>query len=382
MFGQPSLTSNPDVAMQVPTVWACVSLIANTIASLMLCTYRQAGDVPKKINDPALVQNPDPDLTQSEWVHQLLVSLLLRGNAYALKSGAGTALNLPLLNPDWVNVKVEPDGTVTYKVGPQQVDVTSRIWHLRGMTLPGHKVGLSVIGSASAALGVDISARKFAKDFYEGGGHPVGVLKSDQPINQEQAVTLKERFKTASANREPVAMGLGATYELLPIKAEESQFLKTQEFNIAQIARFFNVPAEMVGGSSGSSLTYSTVELNSINFLTYCIQPWLRRIEDALDQLLPAPQYVRFDVTKLLRTDAKTQAEVDAIRVASKVRAPSEIRTDLGYQPLTQAEKDELSLIPLTVTPNTGVPKALPNPPTQGAYDAPQETPPKKQGAA
>jgi len=381
VFGTPTLSGNPESALAVPTVWACVKLIADTIATMPLETFRKTGEIPKRITDPSVVKNPDPDETQSEWVHSLIVSLLLRGNAYGLMTGAGAAMGLPLLNPDLVTPKVNREtGAVQYLVGSSQKDMTGRIWHVRGLTLPGSKIGLSPIAFAAATLGVDISARKFAGDFYNGGGLPKGKLKSDQPINQEQAVTLKERLRAATMNREPVALGSGVDYELLPIHAEESQFLKTQQFGISQIARFFSVPAEMVGGSSGSSLTYTTVELNSLNFLTYGVQFWLRRIEDSFFGLLPDPQFVKFNTSALLRTDAKTQAEVDAINVAAKVRPPSEIRTERGMPPLTESEKEELSLIPLTVTPNSGAPKALPNPPTPDkTYDAPMEPP--KQGA-
>lgn len=375
VFGQRSFASQPDLALQVPTVWACVKLLADTVASMPLETFRKTGDVPKRITDPAVVTRPDPDDTQSEWLHMLMVSLLLRGNAYCLMTPSPAGLGLPILNPDTVHVDQDREtGAVTYKIGQQ--DVTGRIWHVRGMTLPGRKVGLSPIASAAATLGVDISARKFAADFYNGGGVPKGKLTSDQPITQTQAVTLKERLVTASLNREPVALGQGVDYALLPVKAEESQFLKTQQFNISQIARFYSVPAEMVGGSSGSSLTYTTVELNSLNFLTYGVQFWLRRIEDSFFSLLPKLQYVQFNTAKLLRTDIKSQTEVDAINVAAKIRPPSEIRTERGLPPLTEAEKTELSLVPLAVTPNAGAPKALPNPPSPQTYDdAPVETP-------
>ena len=377
LFGQPSLGANPDSALTVPTVWACVKLIADTISSMPLETFRRAGEVPARITDPAVVKNPDPEETQSEWVHSLVVSLLLRGNAYGRMVGSGAALNLPLLNPDMVRVKLDRDtGEVKYFVGPTQKDMTGRIWHVRGLTLPGSKIGLSPIAYAAATLGVDIAARKFAADFYDGGGVPKGKMKSDQAINQEQAVTLKARLQAATQNREPLILGQGVDYETLPVRAEESQFLKTQQFGISQIARFFSVPAEMVGGSSGSSLTYTTVELNSLNFLTYGVQFWLRRIEDSFFGLLPDPQFVKFNTSALLRTDAKTQAVVDAISVAAKIRPPSEIRRERGLTPLTQDEKTELSLVPLAVTPNAGAPKALPNPPTPATYaDAPNESP-------
>src|SRR5690242_18515366 len=133
--------ATPDNALHVPAVWACVNLLANTISSMALQTFRQAGDVATRITDPLVVTNPAAGMTQSEWLHMLVVSLLLRGNAYGLLTfGAGfRATQIELLNPDLVHVVIDENGALRYKLrggtdGEQ--DVTARMWHVRGMTLP------------------------------------------------------------------------------------------------------------------------------------------------------------------------------------------------------------------------------------------------------
>lgn len=380
-FGQPSFAASPEAALTVPTVWACVLLLANTVSQLPLETFRRTANVPARITDPQLITSPSAGETQSEWLHMLMVSLLLRGNAYALivsRDRLGRPTQLMILNPDTVRVTVDREtGQVTYKLGSSMVDRSNDIWHVRGMTLPGQKIGLSPIAYAASTLGVDLAARKFASDFYDGGGLPKGKMKSDQAINQEQAVTLKERLRAATLNREPVILGQGVDYDTLPVRAEESQFLATQKFNISQIARFYLIPAEKVGGETGSSLTYTTAEMNNINFLTDGVGWWLKRIEDAIFPLLADPQFVKFNTRALLRTDAETSAKVDAIRVASKVMPPSRILAQMNEPPLTDAEKKELELVPLAVTPSTGAPKALPNPPTPATYDDAPDLSPK-----
>jgi HK97 family phage portal protein len=222
-----------------------------------------------------------------------------------------------------------------------------------------------------------LSSRKFAQDFFDGGGVPKAVLQSTMDITQEQARTLKERLAAATRNREPVALGSGVEYKQISVRPDESQFLETQGANISEIARIFGVPAEMVGGKVGSSMTYSNVEQRSLDFLTYGVSMWMRRIEDAFFPLLPQPQYVQFDTSALLRTDAETQAKVRVTYVAGKVLPPSRILTEMAQPPLTDDEKAELELVPLTVTP-TGMPKALPNPGTPMTSDDTPEvgTPP------
>jgi HK97 family phage portal protein len=370
--GYSNVAARPDSALVVPAVWACVQLLAGTVSMMPLRTFRTTPTVPAKINDPAVVSNPAAGMTQSEWLHMLMVSLLLRGNAYGLKTtldGMARATQVELLNPDTVHVDVQ-DGAVKYLLGPERVNVTDRMWHVRGFTLPGAKVGLSPIEAAAMAIGVDLASRRFGRDFFEGGGVPKATLTSDQTLTPDQAREAKERMLLATANRDPLVLGSGLTYTPISLRPDESQFLETQQANISEIARFFGIPAEMVGGKTGSSLTYANVEQRSLDFLTYGVAFWLKRVEDAFFDLLPQPQFVKFDTGALLRTDAETQAKVRVQYVAGKVLPPSRILQEMGEPPLTEDEKAELELVPLTVTA-TGMPRVNPTASSSGASDSP-----------
>jgi HK97 family phage portal protein len=225
------------------------------------------------------------------------------------------------------------------------------VWHVRGLTLPGARMGLSPISYAAATLGLDLSSRQFASGFFDGGGIPKAVLESDQQITQPQAVTIKDRVLATLRGREPLVLGLGLKYTQIQVKPEESQFLATQNANVSQICRYFNVPAAMIDGPSGGGMQYSNTEQRGLEFLTYTLAHWLRRIEDAISALLPNGQFVKFNTHSLLRLDAETQAKVDLQRVAAKVVAPSELRARDGLDPMTDAQKAEAEMVPLAVGP-------------------------------
>jgi HK97 family phage portal protein len=389
MFGGTSsaIAATPDKALAVPTVWACVGLLSNAVSMLPLETFqRSGGGVPRRVDDPAVVTSPAATMTQSEWLHMLMVSLLLRGNAYGLLTremvgGVPTVTGVDLLSPD--NVQVTRDretGRVVYKLGNSQVDRSADIWHVRGLTMPGSRVGLSPISYAAATIGVDIHSRTFASDFFSDGAHPSSIITSDQQINQEQARTIKDRVIAAVRGREPAVLGAGVKWEQIQVSPEESQFLATQQANVAQIARFFWIPPEMVGGDGGNSMTYANVEQRSLDFLTYAVSFWLKRIEDAVFSLLPDPQYVRFNTAALLRTDAATQAQVDNMQLAGKTRVPSELRSRDGLPPFTDDQRVEADMVPLTITPNGGA-KALPALKTPPGPEAPVPAADDQQGA-
>jgi HK97 family phage portal protein len=364
--GYVSVGTNPDMAFQVPTVWACINLIAGSISSMPLETFRRTtepGAVPKRIPDPALIVKPDDDMTQSEWIHMLVVSLLARGNGIGV---IGRDSNLyprtnHLLHPDLVRIAVDKDtGRITYtnRVTNREIP-PGNVWHIRGLTLPGTRVGLSPISYAAATLGLDLASRRFASQFFDGDGVPKAIIRADQQLNQEQSRSLKDRFMASVRGREPMVMGMGLEYQQIQVHPEESQFLATQQANVAQIARYFGVPAAMVDGPAGGGMQYSNTEQRGLEFLTYTLGHWLRRIEDAISALLPNGQFVKFNTRSILRLDAETQAKVDLQRVAAKIEAPSEIRARDGIDPMTHAQQVEVDMVPLGVGP-LGRPTALP----------------------
>ena len=357
-YGQ--VMTTPDMAMTVPTVWACVALLSNAVSMLPLETFERRGAIAQRVDDAVIVTSPAATMTQSEWLHMLMVSALLRGNAYGQTverdRNTGLPTQIEILNPD--NVRLEMvKGRLLYwsNASGTQVDITGDMWHVRGLTMPGSKVGLSPVSYAAATLGIDLSARKFAQDFYTAGGIPTAVLTSDRAINQGNSRTLKEKLREATRNREPLVLGEGLTYQQISVNPDEAQFLATQQATVAQIARFFGVPAGLVGGTEGGSMTYSNVEQRSIDFLTFGVQFWLRRIEDAMSVLLPPRQFVRFNVDALLRTDAETQAKVANQAIAGKWWAPMEERAKRNLPPMSEEAKKEVQMVPLEITPLGGV---------------------------
>jgi HK97 family phage portal protein len=388
VFGHTSVKTNPDSALQVPAVWACVNLLANTVSTLPLELYRLTGndDVPNKLPLPKLLTSPSPGVTQSEWIHQLMTSLALRGNAYGrvvARDQRYYPTQILMLNPDAVRVDVR-DGVTRYFLGSNQTPVDPEdIFHVRGMTLPGSLVGLSPVAYAAAVIGLDLNSRRFAQDFFDGGGIPKAVLSGDQQLNQEQARTLKDRLMAAFKAREPIVLGAGVSYTPIQVKPEESQFLATQQADVSQIARYFNIPAEMVGGAtSGSNVTYANLGERNLHFLQFTLSFWLKRIEDAFFPIFPQPQYVKFRVEELLRVDTHTRAQVDMFQIAAKVKTPTEVRESYGLPPMTEAQKVEANMVPLGIGPlgrptalpglNTppGPPAAVPANDQQGAPDA------------
>lgn len=374
-----------DSALQVSAVWACVRLLADAISGMELKPYTLNGDVRVPIGQkPAILRQPSADGTAPDWVYQLVVSLMLRGNSFGhivARDAMGYPTQIEWWHPDKVDPQINDRGLLEFVVNGKTY-ARDEVFHVRAYPMPGMRLGLSPISYAASQISTERYIQDFAQGFFRDGAHPSAILESDDDMNQEQARVAKERFMAAIKGREPGLLSGGLKYIPIQVSPEESQFLATQKYGVASIARIFGVPPEMIAGEAGNSMTYANVEQRSIDFLTYSVQPWLARLEAALATLLPGKQHVKFDTTTLLRTDLKTRIEAGAIGIASRQLLPDEARAWGDLPPLTDAEKKFLGLVPMTVSP-TGRPTLLPgaSPAGKDASEQPQPTEPDTQGS-
>lgn len=340
-------------ALRISAVWACVRLIADTISMMPMHAYTLQDGIRVRVTDPPLLQQPGGDANLTDWLYMLVVSLMLRGNAYGRIMGTdsqGYPSQIELMNPDTLNVRVDRNTgrlTVSDRNGPI---APSQLWRVAAYRMPGSALGLSPISYAATTLSTDAEVQQFALGYFRDALHPASVLTSDQSIPQEHAREIKERLMEKAGSREPLVLGAGLKYSPLSVSPNESQFLDTQKYTVATICRIFGVPPEMVAAEAGNSMTYSNVEQRAIDFLTYSIQPWLTRIESAMATLMPGRRHPRFDTSVLLRTDYETQMRSSAIGIASKQLTPDEAREARDLPPLTEEQKQELELVPLTVS--------------------------------
>lgn len=372
-------TPGLDRAMQMDAVWACVRLLGDTVSMMPLHGYTldaQGVRVPME-QDPPLIRQPGDDATLPDWLYMTMTSLLLRGNSYdriVARDRLGYPTQVDKLHPDLVTPVLDDNKRPAFRING---DIVPRmdILHVRAYRMPGSRAGLSPVAYHARTINTDAAAGNFAQGFFQDGAHPSAILSSDQPINQDQAVTIKQRFQAAVKGREPAVMGAGMTYTPIQVSPEESQFLATQKYNVAKIARVFGVPPEMIAGESGNSMTYANVEQRGIDFLTYSVQAWLTRLETALTPLLPGVKHVKFDASALLRTDYETLMKANSIGIASKQLTVDESRAMFDRPPLTAKQKRDLELVPLEVSP-TGMPRKVPGAPAPAtpAPDASTQT--------
>lgn len=281
-------------------------------------------------------------MTTTEFIEATVTAMAAAGDAFWKKNYSNGALvDLTPLNPNEVHVFTHPTtGRKRYSWKGTEYG-TDEIVQLSLLKLPGHLRGLGPIQAAQAEIAGALDLRDYAAGWFRDGTTPDGILTSDQILTKEDAEQYREQFTakgTGTAADRLKVLGKGTTYEALMLKPADAQWLESRQFTTTELARLFGTPASlMLAAVEGSAMTYSNVEQDWIAFTRFTLMGYLRKIEDALSDLLPHGQRVRFNVDALLRSDTKTRYEAHAIGKAAGFLTVNEIRAIENMAPLDDA---------------------------------------------
>lgn len=340
---------NERSAMQIATVYACVRLLAETVAGLPLHLFRDIGNNAKeKASDhplyKLLYRQPNPEMTSFSFRETLMTHLLLWGNAYAqiIRDGRNNILALYPLLPEYMETDRDDQGRIYYiyhaytdeKPGKKNQDIYFRydeVFHVPGLGFNG-LIGFSPIAMMKNALGTTLAVEKYGSAFFKNGAQPSGVL--EHPGILKNPDKIRQNWSDVyggSNNAHKVAvLEEGMKYTAISLPPEDSQFLSTREFGVNEICRIFRVPPHMVQDLSHS--TFSNIEHQSIDFVVHTLTPWLVRFEQSItkDLLLPDEQdkyYAKFNVDGLLRGDYQSRMQGYATGISNGFLCPNDIRT-------------------------------------------------------
>lgn len=298
-----------DEALSLPMVFRAVQILAFASKQLSIDTFRNG----VRIDDHDLVRRPDPFLARSKWIERTVTSLATTGNAYweLVNHPDGSVAQVKILNPLHVRIRTNGFGQVTgYAVaGRERPLPPSKVKHLTLLSVEGNAYGLGPIQSANPDLRGALDTRDYAANWFDSGGQPNGILKSDQTLNSDRAAEAKKQWNESAGARNGVAvLGQGLSYQPVYIAPKDAQFIESRQFDVTSIARMFGTPASlMLAAVEGSSQTYANVEQDWIAFTRFTLMGYLVEIEDALSELLPGRQRAGFNVEALHRADITTR---------------------------------------------------------------------------
>jgi len=372
MIGSQSLSGEvvtEETALTYSAFWNAVTLISGTVSTLPLHVLRKSQKKTVFVNEKPLFRvlhdRLNPYMTAQVGREVMTAHILTWGNCYAeiVRNGYGEIAELWPIGPNRVRPEFK-DGELIYniRVGSEEKTLPrSKILHIPGLGFDGF-MGYSIVHMARKSLGLSMAMETFGSTYFGQGTHPGVIVSHPGKLNPEVKADMKESLTTAYS-------GLGKSHRLMllqdgmkienvGIPPNDSQFLESRQFQIPEVARWFNLPPHKLKDLTKSS--FSNIESEQISFVTDSILPWLIRFEQHYNmQLLTEAEqfkrgiYTRHNVDGLMRGNSKDRAEYYAKMFGIGAMSPNDIREKEDWDPSDNEYADELfvpvnNMIPLS----------------------------------
>ena len=327
---------NPNTALTFSAVFACVRVIAESIATLPLFVYKRDGNNKiKAINHPLyslLHDAPNNECTSVSFIESLITQILLVGNGFVeiVRDNFNIVKELHLIDSNKIRIFRDTNNTILFEYNSDGVLITlskSQVMHIAGLGWNGI-IGLSPISMMRKQITTGLHQDNFALDFFSNGVKKVPIISHPSRLNQDAKKNLKESFREAW-EKGIVVLEEGMKIDPITMNLSDAQFLESRRFSVEEICRIFRVPPHLIGDLSRS--TNNNIEHQSIEFVTHTIRPWCVRIEKALNSYLlnhleKKKYYIEFNLDGLLRGDTLTRQQANQIKLNNGVLTRNEWR--------------------------------------------------------
>jgi len=268
------------------------------------------------------------------WRRQLMGHLIDCGNAYCriVPGARGFVHELRPIAPRLVTPLQLSSGAVVYDIRDPQTQAVTRvgqedIFHLRGPSDDGI-VGKGVLTYAKDNLGLAAVVERYAGLTFGKGVLSGGTIENPGLLNDDASKRMAQSFLTAADNYHlPKVLEQGSKWVPNETTPEDFQMILSRKFSVTDIARWLGVPPHMIGDLEKA--TFSNIEAQGQDFVTYSLGPWLSLWEFACtDQLVlnPSRFYVEFQRDALVRGDLAARWAAYQIAVSTGTYTRNEVR--------------------------------------------------------
>ena len=349
-----------DKALTLTAVWCAIRLLAESVSSLPISVYTKQtnGDKLEDTKSPIykLVKfKPNYYQNKITFFEFIMLSICTEGNSYVqiVRNNSGTPVQLICLDPSNVTVVVN-NNEVFYQIDGGVLD-SSDILHFKTITDDG-VTGLSPIDQCAKALNWGVSLEEFGSTFFSNGAKPSSILQTDRALSDTALQRLKTSFnnnygKLKNSNS-TIVLEEGLTFKPISISPEQAQFLSSRQFSIEEVARIFNVPPHMLKDLSKSS--FNNIEMQSQEFVTYTLMPYITRIEQEMNLKLfrtneLGKTFVEFNVNGLLRGDVKSRTEAYKTAITNGYMSINEVRQKENMNSIEGGDKHFMQMNMTTI---------------------------------
>ena len=354
-------TIDNDKALTLTAVWCAIRLLSESVSSLPCSVYTKQPngdkleDSKNRIYD-LIKYRPNNYQNKITFFEYIMMSICTDGNSYVqiVRDGSGRPSQLIPISPDTVDVVIN-DGELFYKIVSVGILDSADVLHFKTLTDDGIN-GISPIDQCKKALSWGLNVEEFGDTFFKNGAKPSSVLSTDRALSEQAIERLKNSFKNTYSqlknSNSTIILEEGLNFKPISISPEQAQFLASRKFSIEEVARCWNIPPHMLKDLSKSS--FNNIEMQSQEFVTYTLMPYITRIENEMNYKLfrtneVGKTFIEFNVNALLRGDVKSRNEAYKTAITNGYMSINEVRQKENLNSIEGGDKHFMQMNMTTI---------------------------------
>jgi HK97 family phage portal protein len=349
---------------QNPTIYSCISLIADAFASIPLKV--KVGDEFKPDHPlQQILDQPNPDEGGVEFRTAAASWLLLTGNCFTEKLKV-TSDKMELWNwqPYQMSIGYAKGHRIPLRYAFAKGTDHARFWDVDKITGESNMLhwrrfnpspnqsgmGLAPLSAGAASADQMNAASKWRYNTFKNNAAPSGVLSTEQNIDATKKKALAEDLRknqqgTKNA-REIMLLGGGLKWQQVAMSPQDMDWLQGTKLLAQEIASVYRVPTQLLGIEG--SQTYANFAEAKIAFYTQAVLPLMDLYVSEINRFLGGDFegatvcYQSEDIEALEPLRAEKRAEL----LRTDVLTINEKRELLGYEPREEGEANMLFVQP------------------------------------
>lgn len=329
------------VARTVATAYRCANLISDDIAMMPFQQFQRLGRRVEHVSPDPITRNmpyllevqPNRWMTPFIFKKKIVEWMIFWGKAYIWEP-AQSYRELFILNSSVTFPKLTKSGDMIYETtfpnGQKKTLPSVEVTQLLLNPKSNGRDGQSVLEFARETFGRQIAAKNTQSDIQSDGLKAAAIMRMSQTLKPEDRDLARKEYQKALAEPGGLAVldNKVADFQTITMKATDAQFIEAMQLTDIDIMNFFGVPAYKLNMGKQS---YESNEQQDLDYLKSTLDSYLVQWEQAArlnwtplnDQSFTYWKFIR---ESLLRTNAKTRAELNEIKIRSGQSTPNEAR--------------------------------------------------------
>ena len=351
-----------ETALTFSAVWAAMRLLSESISTLPVGVFRREnnGDNIEVSSDLSFLVKYQPNTYQNKitFYERIIMDMLSDGNSYVqiVRNRNGRVIELLPLNYGDVDTYTLDNKLYYSDEKSGETHDSDNIMHFKMITGPDGITGLSPIEQCRKAIGWGMDVQEYSSTFFKNGGKLSGVLESDRALSEQAVDRLRSSFNknygTLSGSNQTAVLEEGLKYKSISVTPDQAQFLASRQFSVEEVARIFGIPPHLLRDLSKSS--FNNIEMQSQEFVSYSLMPFLTKIELEMSLKLfrrnnVGREYIKFNVNGLLRGNVKDRADYYKTAITNGWMSVNEVRQKEDLNRIEDGDNNYLQMNMTTI---------------------------------